>query len=95
MKKDRFELIPMIDRKGIYGVFDNLEKKYVTSSSEKLCDILNELTDENKQLKQELDYIQDLITYHIEHQKTELGQKVLREIIRDYNAWLLGHKRRV
>lgn len=31
--------------------------------------------------------------YEIEHQKTELDQKVLRKIICYYNEWLLGHRR--
>ena len=46
----------------------------------------------NENLKKQLDYIQNSINEHIKHQKTELGQKVLREVIQDYNDWLLGHK---
>ena len=57
-----------------------------------LLDLLNSLDDENEQLKKELDYIQNSITEHIKHQKTELGQKALKEVIEDYNEWLLGHK---
>jgi len=53
---------------------------------------IDTLTIENEQLKTQLNYIQNLITEHIEHQKTELGQKALKEIIEDYNEWLLGHK---
>ena len=48
---------------------------------------------ENENLKKQLDYIQNLISNSIEHQKTELGQKALQGIINDYNEWLLGHKR--
>ena len=47
---------------------------------------------ENENLKKQLDYIQNLINEHIKHQKTELGQKSLREVIQDYNDWLLGHE---
>lgn len=54
--------------------------------------MINKLGDENEKLKQQLDYIQNSITEHIKHQKTELGQKALKEIIEDYNEWLLGHK---
>ena len=50
------------------------------------------LEKENELLKKELDYIQNSITEHIKHQKTELGQKALKEIIADYNEWMLGHK---
>ena len=50
------------------------------------------LEKENEQLKQQLNYIQNSISEHIKHQKTELGQKALKEIIEDYNEWLLGHK---
>ena len=47
---------------------------------------------ENEELKKQLNYIQNSISEHIKHQKTELGQKALKEIIEDYNEWLLGHK---
>ena len=50
------------------------------------------LFNENEQIKQELDYIQNSITEHIKHQKTELGQKALKEVIKDYNEWMIGHK---
>lgn len=51
-----------------------------------------ELKKENEELKAQLDYVQNSISEHIKHQKTELGQKALREVIQDYNDWLLGHK---
>ena len=50
------------------------------------------LKEENEQLKQQFNYIQNSISEHIKHQKTELGQKALQEIIEDYNEWLLRHK---
>lgn len=53
---------------------------------------IGRLEEKNEQLRQELDYIQKSITEHIKHQKTELGQKALQEIIQDYNDWLLRHK---
>lgn len=59
---------------------------------EELVDLLNALYEENEQLKQQFKYIQNSISEHIKHQKTELGQKALQEIIEDYNEWLLGHK---
>ena len=55
--------------------------------------LLADLTAENKQLKQQLDYIQNSISNAIKHQKTELQQKALKEVIKDYNEWMLGHKR--
>lgn len=58
----------------------------------KIMEANTQLEEENEQLKQELDYIQNSISEHIKHQKTELGQKALKEIIEDYNEWLLGHK---
>lgn len=45
-----------------------------------------------KDLEEQLNLLQNLISDAIQHQKTELGQKVLKEIIRDYNEFLLGHK---
>ena len=47
---------------------------------------------ENENLKKQLDYIQNSINEHIKHQKTELVAKALKEIIKDYNEWMLGHK---
>ena len=47
---------------------------------------------QNQNLQEQLDYIQNLISEHIRHQKTELGVKALQEIIVDYNEWILGHK---
>lgn len=96
-------------------VFDGDEFVCCTLSVwvEQLVDLLNQLNDENEQLKeavwswshsykivyeqkeqlkQQLDYIQNSISEHIKHQKTELGQNTLKEIIEDYNEWLLGHK---
>ena len=51
-----------------------------------------DLERKNKNLTKQLDYIQNSITEHIKHQKTELGQKALQEVIKDYNEWMLGHK---
>lgn len=50
-----------------------------------------QLKQEKEQLQKEVDYIKNSITEHIKHQKTELGQKALKEVIEDYNEWLLGH----
>ena len=61
-------------------------------TAKEIVDELNSLADENEQLKQQFNYIQNSISEHIKHQKTELGQKALKEIIEDYNEWLLGHK---
>lgn len=43
-------------------------------------------------LMDQLNYIQNLITDKIKHQKTKIGEKVLKEIIENYNEWILGHK---
>ena len=52
-----------------------------------------QLTIENTVLRKELDYIKDSITEAIKHQKTTIGQKALKEIIQDYNEWIIGHKK--
>lgn len=62
-------------------------------TDEEVIVLLADLTAENKQLKQQLDYIQNSISNAIKHQKTELQQKALKEVIKDYNEWMLGHKR--
>lgn len=58
-----------------------------------LIDLLNEMHEYTEELKKELDYIKDSITEAIKHQKTTIGQKALKEIIRDYNEWIIGHKK--
>lgn len=86
------------------GVFEKVdEEKLITVNIDELNEFINktarleqennELQKENRQLKQQFNYIQNSISEHIKHQKTELGQKALQEIIEDYNEWLLGHKR--
>ena len=44
------------------------------------------------ELQKELDYLKDLILDSIENQKTEIGKKALRQVIEDYNEWMLAHK---
>jgi len=61
-------------------------------TAKEIVDELNSLAEENEQLKQQFNYIQNSISEHIKHQKTELGQKALQEIIEDYNEWLLRHE---
>ena len=93
----RFTIKPQDD---LFGVVDNYSPDKVCVingirteiEAEWLCKDMNTLNDENEQLKQQLTYIQNSICEHIKHQKTELGQKALKEIIEDYNEWLLGHK---
>ena len=67
-----------------YKQFFNIPVKDDGSS---MC--IMEMLEENEQLKTQLDCIQNLISEHIKHQKTELGQKALKEVIQDYNKWLL------
>lgn len=82
------EPLRILDSKGEYESVDVL----YSEDAPRVRDLLNKLNDENEQIKQELDYIQNSITEHIKHQKTELGQKALKEVIKDYNEAMLGHK---
>lgn len=67
MEKERFELVPMCNKNDIwYGLFDNLEKEYVT---DRLCgnykniyDKLNELAADNKQIEDKIDEKITLLT---------------------------------
>lgn len=43
-------------------------------------------------LGRELDYLQNLISDKIKQQKSKLGEKALKDVIEDYNGWMLGHK---
>lgn len=77
------------------NIVDNLNGEIICEISD-MCEKMNKLHEQNKelqkeheQLKQQLNYIQNSISEHIKHQKTELGQKALKEIIEEYNEWLL------
>ena len=78
---------------GVVTSVNEEELVYVDKNElEQLIENYQQLEKENEQLKQQFNYIQNSISEHIKHQKTELGQKALQEIIEDYNEWLLGHK---
>lgn len=90
------------NQKSIFNIFFNELDSAIglNGALEDTVDLLNYfyeenqiIKDENEKLKQQFNYIQNSISEHIKHQKTELGQKALQEIIEDYNEWLLGHKR--
>ena len=53
--------------------------------------ILEELYNKSERTTEQLDYIQNSITNALEHQKTKIGEKALREVIKDYNTWIAGH----
>ena len=53
--------------------------------------ILEELYNHAMKKSEQLDYIQNSITNALEHQKTKIGEKTLREVIKDYNTWIAGH----
>lgn len=72
--------------------FLEIENESLEDGATKYAERYHKVLKENEELKQQLDYIQNSISEHIKHQKTELGQKTLKEIIEDYNDWLLGHK---
>lgn len=73
-------------------------KQYQVKVSEVLkeetINLLNFQQNTIQSLEEQLDYIQTSISNAIKHQKTEIGQKALKEVIADYNEWMLGHKRR-
>ena len=88
--EDVFELLDLLNK--LYEENNEEELNYFKSKCGSLEEKLFYINRENEQLKQQLEYIQNSISEHIKHQKTELGQKALKEIIEDYNEWLLGHK---
>ena len=62
------------------------------SENYSLLVLINDLYNCAEQSKKQLEYIQNSISEHIKHQKTEIGKNALKEIIQDYNEWMLGHK---
>lgn len=54
--------------------------------------ILEGLFDKSEQTAEQLNYIQNSISNAIKHQKSKIGEEALREVIEDYNEWMLGHK---
>ena len=77
---------------GEHMKFVNIEDNGKRLNSEEIVELLNEQQATISALKKQLDYLQNSISNAIQHQKTELGQKALKEIISNYNEWLLGHK---
>ena len=57
-----------------------------------LFEVLESLFQSWKIAEEQLNYIQNSISNAIKHQKTKIGEEALREVIRDYNEWMLGHK---
>ena len=53
---------------------------------------IDELKNDNARLEEQLNYIQDSITEKIKHQKIKISENALKEVIKDYNEWILGHK---
>ena len=51
-----------------------------------------EMEDYIGRLEEQLDYIQNSITLKLLNQKTKIGEKALKEVVQDYNEWMLGHK---
>ena len=82
------------ENKGLIEEKEQLQKKInnLVNMTARVQYRADQRKEENEHLKKQLDYIQNIINTHIKHQKTELGQKALQEIIKDYNEWLIGHK---
>lgn len=75
MTKKRFTLVPMDNKNNEiwYGLFDNQELEYVANvwnGAEKICKLMNTLTEENEQLKNEIKGMNKLLKSYrqtIEH----------------------------
>lgn len=85
------------DETEVWDIVFDTENTYAfmvrdTDTASDLCGLLNKQQATISALKKQLDYLQNSISNAIQHQKTELGQKALKEIISNYNEWLLGHK---
>lgn len=70
----------------------NYENEQLRKDATTLIYANQDYRQQNQNLQKQLNYIQNSINNAIKHQKTELGQKALQEIIADYNEWMLGHK---
>ena len=92
--ENEVKVYDVINEQSIFNIFFNELDSAICLNGAlgDIVNLLNYLSNENELLKTEIDYIQNSISEHIKHQKTELGQKALKEIIEDYNNWLLGHK---
>ena len=85
---------------GGYSVMDmeNEMPLILFQSREQAEEFLNHLQQQEKQIKagaEQLNYIQNSITNAIKNQKTKIGEKALRDVIEDYNEWMLGHKEEI
>lgn len=66
--------------------------KEVVKENEQLKSTIMEMEDYLGRLEEQLDYIQNSITLKLLNQKTKIGEKALKEVVQDYNEWMLGHK---
>ena len=66
--------------------------KEVVKENEQLKSTNMEMEDYLGRLEEQLDYIQNSITLKLLNQKTKIGEKALKEVVQDYNEWMLGHK---
>lgn len=68
------------------------ENEQLKSENMEMEDYIGRLEKQIVSIIDEFNYIQDSIADKIKNQKTKIGEKALREVIDDYNEWMLRHK---
>ena len=62
------------------NIYDAEEKRYFSSiDAVKLCDLLNELSTENRQLKKQLESEHQMLDNEILLERTRMGQSALKQ----------------
>ena len=77
----------IIDKKECVRLLNKKEEEITVLKSTNM-----EMEDYIGRLEEQLDYIQNSITLKLLNQKTKIGEKALKEVVQDYNEWMLGHK---
>ncbi len=68
------------------------ENEQLESTNMKRENYIRRLEKQAIAIVEELNYIQNLIADKIKKQETKIGEKALREVIEDYDKWMLGEK---
>lgn len=68
------------------------ENEQLKSTNMEMEDYIGRLEKQTIAIIEEFNYIQNSIADKIKNQKTKIGEKALREVIEDYNKWMLGEK---
>lgn len=84
----------IIDKKECVDLLNQKEEEitFLKSENMEMEDYIGRLEKQVISIIDQFNYIQNSIVDKIKNQKTKIGEKALREVLEDYDEWMLGHK---